>query len=67
MTEPFDIPEQETLLITALLDIGAAGWVTVVVPVAVQPLASVTVTVYVPALSPAAVEVVAPPVLHEYV
>jgi hypothetical protein len=44
----------------------AVGWVIVVVAVPVQPLLSVTVIVYVPAVNPATVVVVCP-LLHEYV
>lgn len=45
---------------------GLLGWVTVVLDVAVQPLWSVTVTLYVPAPRPLTLLVVAP-LLHKYV
>ena len=46
---------------------AADGCVIVAVAVVVQPAASVTVTVYVPAVSPVAVAAVPPEGAHEYV
>ena len=45
----------------------AVGWVIVKLRVAVHPFASVTVTVYAPALKPVAVAPVPPAGDHEYV
>jgi len=56
-TDPFDPPLQDTLVIAVVAVIGVA-WVMVTVAVVVQPLASVTVTVYDPATRPVAVAVV---------
>jgi hypothetical protein len=63
---PLLLPLQFTLLTTVALANKAAGWVMVTLPVAVHPFASVTVKVYVPALKPLMLEVVAP-LLHAYV
>jgi hypothetical protein len=51
---------QETLVVEDTDPDKADGCVTVAVAVVVQPLASVTVTVYVPAASPVAVDAVPP-------
>ena len=56
---PVLLPPQITLLVTvAFANKAAAGCVTVAEAVKVHPLASLMVTVYVPALNPVAVEVV---------
>jgi len=57
ITEPFDPPLQETLVIAVVAVIGVA-WVIVTLAVVVHPLPSVTVTVYDPAARPVAVAVV---------
>lgn len=62
VTEPFDKPHDA--LVCVSLSVGGTVLVTLVLPLAVHPSASVPVTVYVPAptlLSDAAVE----PVLHK--
>ena len=63
---PFVPPLQLTGVDVALA-VNAVGCVTVVVAVRVQPLASVTVQVYVPAASDDAVDPVPPDGAHEYV
>jgi hypothetical protein len=64
---PLLLPLQLTLFTTvAFANNTAAGWVIVTLPVAVHPCASVTIKVYVPALKPLMLEVVAP-LLHAYV
>ena len=47
LIEPLALPQVE--LVTVVLSTSAVGWVIVAEVVAVQPFASVTVTVYVPA------------------
>ena len=61
-TAPLADPLQLTLVIESLAMMRAAGWVMVLVAVAVQLCWSVTVTVYVPAATPVKFCVVAPPV-----
>ncbi len=56
---PSDNPLHVTLLSTTAEADNTAGSVTVLLAVAVQPFASVTVTVYVPALTPVIDAVVA--------
>ena len=60
---PFDPPLQLTGVALQLI-INAVGCITTDVQVAVHPLASVTVTVYVPAALPLIVDVIAD-VLHK--
>ncbi len=60
-------PKQLTGIFVAETIRALAGWVTVVVEVDGHPDASVTVTVYVPAVNPEAEDVVPPEGLHEYV
>ena len=57
---PSEKPLQLTLLSTTLAADNAAGSVIVVDELSVQPFASVTVTLYVPATNPVAVAVVCP-------
>ena len=59
--EPFEPPLQNTGVATGVKT-RAGGWVTVALAVVVQPLASVTVTVYVPAVKPLGFCAVEPPV-----
>ena len=58
------VPKQGELVMVGNTMSGDIGWVMVVSMVSVHPLASVTVTVYVPAPSPVTFAVVAP-VLHK--
>ena len=60
MAEPLDPPLQDTFVCAAVAVMIVVGCVIVKVLVAVHPLASVTVTVYVPALNPVAVAAVPP-------
>jgi hypothetical protein len=46
------MPKPVAAVVEAVALSAAAGWVMIAVAVAVQPLASVVVTVYVPALNP---------------
>ena len=56
---PFEPPKQDTACVcTAEAVTAEAGWVIVTVADFVQRLASVTTTVYVPAVNPVAVAVV---------
>ena len=56
---PFEPPKQDTWLFTVVVALKAAvGCKMVTLAVHMQPFASVTVTVYVPALRPVAVGVV---------
>jgi hypothetical protein len=55
-------PKADAAVAVADADTAAAGWVTVNVREAVHELASVTVTVYVPASNPVLVADVPPPV-----
>ena len=61
---PVELPKHNTLVCEHNAETADAGWVTTVVHVAVHPLASVTVTVYVPAANPLIEEVIAV-VLHK--
>ena len=61
---PVLLPLQSTFVVTVALANKVAFCVIVTEAVAVHPLASVTVKVYVPALKPLMLEVVAP-LLHE--
>jgi hypothetical protein len=54
------LPPLQRTLVVEVNALIAVGWVTVVVAVAVHPLESVTVAVYVPAASPVAVAAVPP-------
>ena len=65
--EPFEAPLQDTFVCEPVEVLIAVGWVMVKLRVAVQALASVTVTVYTPALKPVAVADVPPDGDHEYV
>ena len=66
MAVPFVPPLQLTFVCAVIDAANAVGWVIVALVVFVHPLASVTVTVYVDALSPVAVAVdCAGVVLHE--
>jgi hypothetical protein len=58
LTEPLLPPLQDTLVRVDAVALSVDGWVTVAVDMAVQLCASVTVTVYEPAISPVAVDVV---------
>jgi len=60
VADPFDPPLQLTLVVVALTDAADAGCVTTAVAVVVHALASVAVTVYVPAVSVLMDAVVAP-------
>jgi hypothetical protein len=60
-------PLQATLVCEPDVKLIAVGWVMVNERVAVQPFASVTVTVYAPATKPEAVAAVPPDGAHEYV
>ena len=57
----------DALLFTVALAETIAGAVIVILAVPVQPVLSVTVTVYVPAESPVALALVLPPGFQEYV
>ena len=59
LADPFALPLQSTLLFIVVDDVNTVGSVTVDVAVVVQPFASVTVTVYVPATKLLFVAVVA--------
>ena len=61
---PSDNPLHVTLLSTTAEADNTAGSVTVLLAVAVQPFASVTVTVYVPALTPV-IDAVVAALLHK--
>jgi len=63
VADPSDAPLQLTLVGVPMAAVNTVGCVIVTVSVSVQPFASVTVTVNVPAASPVTAEVVAP-VLH---
>ena len=52
VAEPVEAPKHPTLVELHNAATAEAGWVTIDSQVAVQPLASVTVTVYVPAANP---------------
>ena len=65
MAVPLDPPLQDTFVCAAVAVLIAVGCVIVKFLVAVHPLASVTVTVYVPALNPVAVAAVPPDGDHE--
>jgi hypothetical protein len=58
LTEPLFPPLQDTLVRVEPVAVSVVGCVTVAVEVAVQLCASVTVTVYVPAVRPVAADVV---------
>ena len=58
MAEPFDPPKQLTLVWAVMLAVNAAGWVMVTLDELVHELASVTVTVQVPAVRAVAVAVI---------
>jgi hypothetical protein len=58
-------PKQDTLLTELMLMPKADGCVIVAAAVAVHPLLSVTVIVYVPAVTDTVLNPVPPPLLHE--
>jgi len=68
VADPFDPPLHDTFVgVPTLVVTPVAGCVMVVVSVSVHPLASVTVTVYVPAVNEEAVAEEPPPPDHAYV
>ena len=64
VADPSQEPKQVTG-VTEVTTLSTAGSVMVAVVMAVHPLASVTVSEYVPAQRPVAVDVVCPPGIHE--
>ncbi len=62
VAEPLFPPLQVMLFCPEIKAVKAVGCVIVTLVVRVQPFASVTVTVYVPAVNPVAVAAVCPPV-----
>ena len=68
MTVAVAVPSHAPLHVAEVADVvatSAAGSVMVTVVIAVHPLASVTISEYVPAQRPVAVDVVCPPGIHE--
>ena len=58
---PLEPPKQEMFVTTVVPETAVAGWPTVAFTVAAHPLASVMMTVYVPAVSPVRSSFVMPP------